>query len=59
VVFVSGNVPAALQERIAQTDALAVLHKPFDRETLRGLIDQVSVGAGADGRADGRPDERP
>ncbi len=46
-VFVSGNVPAALQERIAQTEALAVLHKPFDRETLRELIEQVPGGGTA------------
>jgi CheY-like chemotaxis protein len=46
-VFVSGNVPAALQERIARTEALAVLHKPFDRETLRELIEQVPGGGTA------------
>lgn len=44
-VFVSGNVPAALQERIARVDALAILHKPYDRETLRELIERIPAAS--------------
>jgi CheY-like chemotaxis protein len=49
VAFISGNVPPALEERLALRPPFAVLHKPVDLDALRQLMAQVGKAAPGSG----------
>lgn len=42
-IFVTGNVPEPLLDRLQQVAPHTVLHKPFDRETLRQLLEPIAL----------------